>query len=173
MQLVLEKGYEAITIQEITDRADLGYGTFYLHFKDKEDLVWAGIQERVTATQIQVEQQFSSVIPPQIEYYGYVKMLQHAAANQDLYRIMLGGKGSTILTNRIQELLAADIINHLKTRSHEILGDFHLPPEVVAQVLTGAITRLMLWWIETPNSYTVEQMAGMLYEALHHRKPPE
>ena len=173
MDLVLEKGYDVITIQDITDRADLGYGTFYLHFKNKEDLVWSGIKERVAATQKQVEQQFASIIPPQIEYYGYVKMFEHAAVNQELYRIMLGGKGSTILTNRIQELLAADIVNHLKTETAEILADFRLPPEVLAQVLTGAITRLMLWWIETPNSYTLEQMAGMLYEALHHRKPPE
>ncbi|MCJ7529956.1 MAG: TetR/AcrR family transcriptional regulator, partial [Anaerolineales bacterium] len=38
LQLVLEKGYDAISIQDITERADLGRGTFYLHFKDKEEV---------------------------------------------------------------------------------------------------------------------------------------
>jgi len=172
IDLVLEKGYDSITIQEITDRADLGYGTFYLHFKDKEDIVWEGIKEGVVATQDSVARQFSSNFPPQIEYYGYLNIFQHVLANQELYRVMLGGKGSSILTNRIQELLAADIINHLRSSSAEFLNNFGLPPEVIAQILTGAITRLVLWWVETPNHYTPEQMAGMLYETLHHKEPP-
>ena len=173
IELVLEKGYDAITIQDIADRADLGYGTFYLHFKDKEDIVWSAIEDGVVATQSQVAQQFTSFIPPQIEYYGYLNIFQHVMMNQELYRVMLGGKGSSILTHRIQELLAADIIRHLQSKSGEILTNFNLPPEVIAQVLTGAITRLALWWIETPNPYTPEQMAGMLYKALHHKYPPE
>jgi len=171
-ELVLEKGYDAITIQGITDRADLGYGTFYLHFKDKDEIVWTTIEEGVIATQNQVAQQFASLIPPQIEYYGYLNIFHHVETNRNLYRVMLGGKGFSILTNRIQELLAADIIQHLQSNTAEILSDFDLPPEVIAQILTGAITRLVLWWIETPNSYTGEQMAGMLYKALHHKEPP-
>lgn len=173
LDLILDKGYDAITVQELTERADVGYGTFYLHFKNIEELVWSAIQSQMAITQKQVEQQFASVIPPQIEYYGYVKMFQHAAANRDLYRIMLGGKGSSLITHRIQEYLAEDIADHLRTRSQDILTNFSQPPEITAQILTGAITRLLLWWIETENSYTIEQMAGMLYEALHHRSPPE
>jgi AcrR family transcriptional regulator len=172
IDLVLSKGYAAITIQEITDQADLGYGTFYLHFKDKEDIVWSAIEEGVKATQSQVAQQFASIIPPQIEYYGYLNIFQHVAANQQLYRVMLGSKGSSLLTHRIQELLAADIHQHLQSGSADFLTDFDLPAEVIAQVLTGAITRTVLWWVEAPNSFTPEQMAGMLYKALHHLDPP-
>lgn len=39
MAAILEKGYDAITIEDITERADLGRTTFYLHYKDKEDLL--------------------------------------------------------------------------------------------------------------------------------------
>lgn len=31
--LILEKGYDAVTVEDITDRADLGRTTFYLHYK--------------------------------------------------------------------------------------------------------------------------------------------
>ena len=44
VELVIEKGYEAVTAKDVTDRADLGRGTFYVHFKEKEDVVWAAIQ---------------------------------------------------------------------------------------------------------------------------------
>ncbi len=45
LDLILEKGYDAITIQDITERADVGRGTFYLHFKDKEEVVWTMFRE--------------------------------------------------------------------------------------------------------------------------------
>jgi len=172
IDLVLAKGYDSITIQEITDRADLGYGTFYLHFKDKEDIVGSAVEEGVKATQGRVSQQFARIIPPQIEYYGYLNIFEHVAANRDLYKVMLGSKASPMLTHRIQELLAADIVQHLQSRSADFLSDFDLPAEVTAQILTGAISRTALWWIEAPNPYTVEEMAGMLYRALHHKDPP-
>ena len=161
-----------MTIKEITDRADLGYGTFYLHFKDKADIIWSAIEEGIKATQTQVGQQFAGAIPPQIEYYGYLNMFKHAAAHRDLYRVMLGSQGSSLLSHRIQQLLADDIARHLQTGSASYLTDFALPAEVTAQILTGAITRTILWWIEVPNLYTVEEMAGMVYKALHHKDPP-
>ena len=37
--LSLEKGYEAITIRDITERADIGYATFYRHYHDKDELL--------------------------------------------------------------------------------------------------------------------------------------
>src|SRR5215216_6296836 len=39
LELIKEKGYDAISIEEITDRANLGRATFYLHYKDKEELL--------------------------------------------------------------------------------------------------------------------------------------
>src|SRR4030081_3968749 len=36
--LILKKGYEAITIQDICDEADVGRSTFYAHYTSKDDL---------------------------------------------------------------------------------------------------------------------------------------
>ena len=38
LTLIKEKGYDAISIEEITERANVGRATFYLHYKNKEDL---------------------------------------------------------------------------------------------------------------------------------------
>src|SRR5256714_15239099 len=37
--LTLEKGYEAVTIRDITDRADIGYATFFRHYHSKDELL--------------------------------------------------------------------------------------------------------------------------------------
>ena len=42
--LILEKGYEAVTIQDIIDKANVGRSTFYAHFESKEQLLFSGHQ---------------------------------------------------------------------------------------------------------------------------------
>ena len=39
--LILEQGYESVTVQDVIDRADVGRSTFYAHFLDKDDLLMA------------------------------------------------------------------------------------------------------------------------------------
>src|SRR5688572_3412972 len=39
IELVAEKGYEAVTIREILDKANVGRSTFYAHFQDKDQLL--------------------------------------------------------------------------------------------------------------------------------------
>jgi AcrR family transcriptional regulator len=171
LTLLLEKNYEAITIQNITDEADLGRGTFYIHFKDKEDVVWAIIQDGIETTIHEAIQQTGGALPPQAEFLGYYNIFQHANQHRDLYRIMLGSQGSATLTTRVQDFMAEDFLNDMRTMP--IYTGFDLPQEILAQVITGAVVRLVLWWLETPNNYTPEQMAKMLYRALHHQEPPE
>ena len=171
LQLVLDKGYDAITIQDITDRADLGRGTFYIHFKDKEEVVWTAFQELFQ----ELEQEAHSKLDrrlPQVEYYGLLNIFQHAEKNRDLYRVMFGGQGSAMLTGRAQDYLANVFLYDIRQASQPLEIDFNLPEEVEAQLLTGAITRLLYWWLEVADNYTPEQMATMTYEALYRKKPP-
>lgn len=170
LSLILERGYEAVSVQDITDRADLGRGTFYLHFKDKEDIVWTMIREGFEAVDLQARARFARGVPPQAEYYGYLNIFQHAEQNRDLYRVMLGGLGSGSLSAQASNFLAAEVVRDAAFAP--IFAEPQLPKDVVGQIVAGAVIRLVLWWLETPNSYTPEQMAGMLYRALHHRKPP-
>src|SRR5690349_11429109 len=43
--LILERGYDAISIQDITDKAGLRRATFYLHYKDKDELLFTVLRE--------------------------------------------------------------------------------------------------------------------------------
>ncbi len=165
LELLLEKGYDAVSIQDITDRADLGRGTFYIYFRSKEDIVWSIIEEGFKRTTAQAIQMAEGKMPEQPEYFSYVNMFRHAQHNKDLYMVMLGGQGSSLLTKRVQDYLADDFIQDY--RKYGIYGSANIPPEIFAQVLTGALFRLLIWWLETPNPYSPEQMAEMLQSSLH------
>ena len=171
MQLVLEKGYDAISIQDITDRADLGRGTFYIHFKDKEEIVWTVFQELFRTLEQDAHRQLDRNAPG-VEYYGLLNIFRHAEKNRDLYRIMLGGKGSALLTGRVQDFMAESFLYDIRNAPPPTDNDFDIPPEIESQMLTGMISRLLFWWLETANAYTVEQMAAMIYKVLYHKEPP-
>ena len=42
LDLIVEQGYEEITVQDIVDRANVGRSTFYAHFLDKRELLLTG-----------------------------------------------------------------------------------------------------------------------------------
>ncbi len=171
VQLVLEKGYETVTIQDITDQADLGRGTFYIHFKDKEDVLWTAIQNLIKEMEAEAHRQFQGKLPKQVEYYGLLNIFRHAEKNRDLYRVVLGGQGSAVLTERVQDLMA-DVFR--RDIENPALRDpkAQVPGEVITQMMTGLITRLIGWWLKAGNDYSTEQMAGMTYRVLYRKDPP-
>jgi AcrR family transcriptional regulator len=171
LKLVLEKGYDSITIQDITDRADLGRGTFYIHFKDKADVVWAAIQDMMREMEQEAHKQIDRGMP-QVEYYALRNIFRHAHNNRDLYRVVFGGQGSAMLAGRVQDLLAKILLFDIRSVPGPRDSEFHIPEEMLAQMLTGLITRLLFWWLEYPNKYSAEQMAGMTYQMLYRRQPP-
>jgi AcrR family transcriptional regulator len=170
LQLVLEKGYGEVSIQDITDRADLGRGTFYIHFKDKDEVVWTAFQEMFRGLEQEAHQQLDRRMP-QVEYYGLLNIFRHAEVNRDLYRVMFGGQGSAMLTGRAQDFLAKVFLHDIRQAPVPEVN-FDLPEEIEAQILAGVISRLLYWWLETPNKYSAEQMAAITYEALYRKQAP-
>jgi len=170
VELILENGYDAVSIQDVTDRADLARATFYLHARDKDELLWSVIEDKIHRTEEEVNRKFSGPIPPQAEYYGYWNIFEHIEQNQSIYRVILGSKGSSQMSHRVHEYMVMETLIDIQRLG--IYADFHTPVDITAQVIIGSILSLAIWWLETPNDYTPQQMGKMLYEALHHKTPP-
>lgn len=169
--LLLEEGYETLNIQAITDRADLGRGTFYIHFRDKEEIVWSAIQDLILELEQQAHQAFESNPPAPVEYYGLLNIFRHGEQNRDLYRVILGEKGSSALLGRVQDLIARVFLDDIRKAREHLASPVMLPEEILAQILTGIISRMLFWWLEAPNAYSAEQMAGMAYFAIYRQAP--
>lgn len=168
MDLILEKGYDAVSVQDITDRADLGRGTFYVHFTDKEDLMWSVIREGFDA--ITREIALMDDPSPLLEYRIWIRMFEHAAEQRDLYLITLSSKGSMICMERTLEYLSAIVISEMQAK--RFYPQFAVPVEITAQVIVGGIVRAITWWLQTPNDYTARQMADEFFKLIFHAEPP-
>ena len=165
-----EKGFEAIAIQEITDWADLGRGTFYFHFKNKEEALWSIVEDRIGSTERELMSDFDGTMPEQPEFYGYVNMFRHVDQNREVYQLLVGSKGSQGIANRAKQYMVAETIRDIQ--NFGVYHEIGQPPEIAAQIVVGLLFSLVFWWLETPNKHSVEEMGGILYRTLHHREPP-
>jgi AcrR family transcriptional regulator len=168
--LVVEKGYDAVTIQDITERANVGLGTFYVHFANKEELVWTVIKETFEEME-RVSRQWLVVLPlEQRDYLSFVGFFQYIGQKGSLLHAAAAGRGSVKLTAFISDYMAQRAEQRI--REDDPFTAIDIPTEVAAQFMTGALMRLVLWWVETPNEYTAEQMAAIFYKMLFRKDLP-
>src|SRR6266498_1323521 len=89
IELIEERGFDALTIGEITQRAMVSRAAFYRNYQDKYDLV-EQIFEEVMSTLLNAVTDRGPEHPPQV----WVKFFEHIAEYERLYRALLGRKGS-------------------------------------------------------------------------------
>jgi AcrR family transcriptional regulator len=162
--LILERGYDAVTIQDITERADLRRATFYLHYKDKDELLMTVLQETFDelVTEIGPAMQ-GDILGGKTQIEPFRMTFQHVADNANLYRIILGGQGGAAIARRIQAFLAALVMNSLRAAPPQAL---RLPEDVIANFLAGAELSLIGWWLNSGQSYPVDDMARMAQQLI-------
>jgi AcrR family transcriptional regulator len=159
MALVQEKEFDAITIQEIADRADVNRTTFYLHYKDKQDLLLGSMQEIFDELAARLKpptgENFRMDIPPQ----GAASMFEHIAENADFYRAALGEKGIASFQARVRNFLFEVAAKRLLLLQPD-RSRCRIPLEVVAAQSAGALFGLTVWWLEHGMPFPPEVMAS-------------
>lgn len=172
MELLLEKGYIDLTIQDITDRADLARGTFYVHFGDKDEIIWSLLRDSMDELVSGTLRDFDDVPYLKRKYLLWVKVFVYAQENRDLLQILLGSKGHPAFAQRLQDFFAERIEQGITTGEFRPQLDFDLPISFITQFMTGALVRLMLWSLD--RDYTPHQLAQMFYEIMYRQPmPPE
>jgi AcrR family transcriptional regulator len=164
MSLILERGFDALTIQDITERADLRRATFYLHYRDKDELLLTILQETVNELVSEIEPYMKGdVLAGKTKVEPYRVTFRHIAEHRDLYRIILSGGGSAAIAERIQEYLASVVMNSLKSVPARSL---QVPKDVLANFIAGAEISLIAWWLKVGQQYSADDMAHMVHRLI-------
>ncbi|MDF1521013.1 MAG: TetR/AcrR family transcriptional regulator [Brevefilum sp.] len=160
MALILEEGYDAISIQDITDKANLGRATFYLHFKDKDDLLLDVMDEMIGDFMDQVpalsEAQWELEDSKAIQ-----KLFDFAADHYDLYRILIIGSGGITASRQLECKIAENIEAAIQREIEEKNTQTLVPPNFIANHFAGSLLATIYWWLDNELPYDVEQMASM------------
>lgn len=154
--LTLEKGYDAITIRDITQRADVGYATFFRHYHDKDELL-QDVLEVVLEELMHVFFASSYQGDPAVD--GLL-LFRYVQQHSEVIRVLLSSRGSSSLIQRIIEAVTRDVLS----RQTLVEGGI-VPTEIAAyHLITSSIT-LVQWWLEHDMPYSPERM-GEIYREL-------
>ncbi|MEV0294312.1 TetR/AcrR family transcriptional regulator [Nocardia sp. NPDC050710] len=115
IELMLERGYERISVSDILERADVGRSTFYAHFRDKDDLLLVSSTEYLRATIMAARPDpedpaapaMSAPLAPVYTLFGL------AAENPEVYRALLGRKANAVLLRATRGMVAKILAERL------------------------------------------------------------
>lgn len=164
--LIEERGFEALTVGELTARAMVSRAAFYRNYQDKYDLVEQIFEEAMSALLAAVGE-IGPEHPPQM----WVTFFEHIAHYERLYRALLGSNGSPWFVRKMRASLVG-LLSELgqlphgpnaanpfpqsthSTRSVHVVSDGFVP-DLVSTLFVEAIT----WWLEQERPYTPREIA--------------
>lgn len=158
IDLIGESRYDALTIQQIVDRADVGRTTFYLHYRSKDDL-FVSCHEAIVnqfhsgSSSPHSREHLLSPEPPPGLASGYRHLKEAWARLSPVFQ----GKDGPLILRRIRDRSAQEIEGHLRSAFPE--ADSSVPLDLVAIYLAGARIALMQWWLEKRRPHRPEDVA--------------
>lgn len=156
--LIQEKEYSKITIQDIADRANVNRVTFYLHYRDKKDLLVSNVEVIFNDLNSKITPLTGDKFRLDIPLEGMTLVYRYIAENAKFYRIILGENGIPFLVNRFRKYLTEVAIQRFQlVATEESKG--RIPLEIVAQYAAGALIGLITWWLENDMPIPPEEFA--------------
>jgi AcrR family transcriptional regulator len=155
--LIQEKPFETITVQHILDRAHIGRSTFYVHYRDKDDLFLSDLEDFLESmsTLLLRRQEASKRIAPVRELFAHVAEMRQlhtalVAAGKMRDFVELGqGYFARAIERRLKQLSVSSTINSQRAMSH---------------AFAGALLSLMTWWLDHGASGSPEQMDDLYHQ---------
>jgi AcrR family transcriptional regulator len=144
--LILKKGYEAITIQDIRDAANVGRSTFYAHYTSKDNLKRSGFEH--LRKELVDRQRDAQAAPGDVKdrSLGFsLTMFEHARDHLDLYRALVGGRGGAVSLGQIRKMLSDLVRNEFAAPAK---NSADIPRELAVQYVVGAYMSVLTWWLD-------------------------
>ena len=167
-QVFAKRGYHDASIAEITEFADVGVGTFYLHFRDKDEIFTTMLTDgmRVLRDHVLAEAQQAA---PEHAFAATIRAIfRHAYAERDLFQIALSGERRLSSALQAQSYMIEGFTRAFEQlQSQGQLEGFDVP--LLARFVTGIITQGIIWWFENdepPPDVMADQVLHLLREGL-------
>ena len=166
VELTIEKGFAAVTVQDIAERAMVNRATFYRHYLDKYDLLDQYTNEIYDVPASQEPRpaaQASGVARERVDEppMGLAKLLAQMRANAEFYRVMLSEKSDPVFARGVRE--------HIEARLRALLPEETTRPRdggpplgLCLSYVSHACIGALVWWLEHPSPCAPVDMARWL-----------
>jgi AcrR family transcriptional regulator len=157
-ELMSQKGFDDITIQEIADRADVNRGTIYLHYTDKYDLLDKMIEEHMDNLR-ELCESAAEMTFKEGNYVWYEYFERHYL----FFSTMLASKGAPYFRSRFLDLVIEEFKAEVETTEGK---NQELSEDVILQFFGSAVVGAVEWWFKNgmplPARVMAEQTGALL-----------
>jgi len=158
LNLLMQKKFNDITIQEITDEANVGRATFYLHYRSKEECLIQLLTQGFDSLVAGIDQTVGSQNKDMIAVVEQIFI--HTAHHRKLYLALLGDYQSANVLADVQNYIRGKML--LNTSAPPGLDPiFH---QAIATYLTGALLTLLMWWLQEEPPLSTHEAARIFVE---------
>jgi AcrR family transcriptional regulator len=159
MELIQEKRFDDITVQNVIDRADVGRSTFYSHFRDKEDLFqkdWERFLHGL-AQHIEWEKAGKEKFVPAGFLFDHLKDVQ--SFYKGLVRSRMTEPVFRSGVKHLSQLMETGLTEHLKNKPAP-----SVPIPILAHFLASQLFALLKWWLDHEMPYAPDRMDKIFHE---------
>ena len=143
VQLIQEKPIDDVTVQEVLDRASVGRSTFYLHFRDKNDLLFSQLEKflEIMSTSLSTRKEGSHRVVPVAELFA------HIGSQKKLYRSLADAGRLHDFFELAQSYFSRGIEQRL-AESGRLSKVPRTELAARASALAGSLLSLLRWWLD-------------------------
>jgi AcrR family transcriptional regulator len=156
IELVLERGYEKVSVEDITERADVARATFYAHYANKEALLSAIFSRLIEGLLAQIDEMKGGWTEVRRDLVQTV--YKHAEEMRDLYRACLSD-------SRAREVyistLTRQIEQNFRARLKSLGRKPRIPVYVMARGFAGAHAAILESWLAGNIDCNARELASM------------
>ncbi len=164
ISLLKDKPFEALTVQEITDKADTARMTFYRHFQDKDELLKSCTEQFLE----QIKPLLQSPLLAKEAETGTIsrqnlqKFYDYVASYHDYFKALLTGSVGASVRNQLRQFVTQLVMEALEGGGS--LKTMSAPPEIVATYIAEGTIGLLIWWLENDAKHPTELLAKTVVE---------
>ena len=164
IDLILEKGYNTVILQDILDRANVGRSTFYAHYRDKEDLLENCLQGMHAVfdehAQFALARAATGEITSENPVIFLPAILAYVQEKQRLFKALLGKRSGGPQYREVQEFLMKYTRSIMKAIAKSKLPPYQV--EATAQYMANALLTLLVWWVDNDLPCSADELYTLM-----------
>lgn len=159
LDLLLEQAFETITVQDISDRANIARVTFYRHYHDKDDLLQDFLKQFFQELELLLVSplDFSEDEIGNVAQTNLATLYQHVATKKQLFKAVLLSSISAPVRKQWRETIVKQVeLAMQSSNDQERLGE---NVSIIANLMAEGVLGIMVWWLEKDCHVEVEHLA--------------